>query len=268
MIEKYFFIPASNKKYIENAKLIDADYFIYDLEDSILNRDLRLAVDNLKIVEFNKNSWIRVPFPYRTELVRDLELDGCMNFVIPKVRSVEDVHKFIDCFSLLENKSLCVLIENPLSLINLAAIINSSTLVKVVSLGSHDYSASLGMQHDFDLLFFARNVLLNNSVAYGRYAIDVASMEITDVAGLRKEFISAVRMGFSGKFFLHPIQLEIYNSTKFFSESEVQIATEIISKLNGLKDIEAIEHRGRIYEKVHLLNLQKIVKWSHTVENK
>ena len=45
MLDTYFFIHSDKPKFIEKATIIDSDYFIFDLEDSVPISNKKLAYE-------------------------------------------------------------------------------------------------------------------------------------------------------------------------------------------------------------------------------
>lgn len=263
MLEKYFFLPASNKKFIYNLNKIETDKIVFDLEDAITNHDLNDSIENLSNLQIRNNYWVRFPFlNAKQSNINKLIDSGFRNFVVPKIRNKNDYQNILKKLSDIEEVNFIILVENPYFLLKLTELLSDNSKIIVgVGLGSHDYSAEMNMQHDFENLTFARNIILNTAKAYNINAVDIASMEIDNKEKLEKEFISAVRMGFDGKFFIHPKQLEIFNKTKFFTDEEIEEAIEIVTILKDKNDFAAFKYNGKVYEKPHLKRLVKIVEW-------
>ncbi len=268
MIDKYFFIPASNKKFIANIDIIKSDKFVFDFEDAIGINDRNSGLENLKNLEIKTNHWVRYPFTDLDEsFLNTFIVLGVKNFILPKLRDAEDFEKVLRSFKDPTQFNFVILIENPRMLFNISQLLNDfQGIIKGIGLGSHDYTNEMNMQHDLDNLFFARNLLLNVAKANKIEAIDIASMELTDEEKLKAEFISAVRMGFDAKFFIHPRQIELFNRTKFFSDAEISEAIEIKSILKDQTDYTAFKFKGKIYEKPHLRRIDNIVKWAEEYE--
>jgi citrate lyase beta subunit len=268
MINTYFFIPASSPKFLSNINKINADFIVFDLEDAIEKDDISHAIKNLADLEIKDNHWVRFPFAGRDKTnLEELKKTGIKNFIVPKVQTGSDFYKIVEQFDNKEKYAFIILIENPLLLINLSEFIEQfHPYLKGIGLGSHDYTSEMNMQHDFDNLYFARNIILNHAKANKLKAIDIASMKISDEEELQKEFISAVRMGFDAKFFIHPKQLEVFRQTKFFSDSEITEAKEVNEILKNQSDYAAFKYNGKVYEKPHLLRLKRIKDWAEKYE--
>lgn len=264
MLEKYFFIPASNTKFINNIDNINATHFVFDLEDSIETDDFSYSVGNLLKINVRENFWLRFPFDYSKNIeLNKLVIAGYKKFVVPKI---VDFQEFNEILSLIKKTNqffnFLILVENPNLLINLPNFVEKfKDKITGIGLGSHDYAAKINMQHDFENLYFARNMILNVAKAYDLNAIDIASMEIKNIEKLEEEFTSAVRMGFDAKFFIHPKQLDVFNTTKFFTDEEIQEALEVLAILQNKIDYSAFKYNNKIYEKPHLKRLLRIKEW-------
>lgn len=62
MLKSYLFIPGDIQKYINNTKNILADYFVFDLEDSVSKDNKQTAFENIKKLDIKNNYFIRILF--------------------------------------------------------------------------------------------------------------------------------------------------------------------------------------------------------------
>lgn len=261
MLDSYFFIPANRNDFINKAEKLNATKIVFDLEDSIKREEIFLGIKNLEQIVIKNNYWIRIPSPSFTHLENLISI-GFKNFIIPKIRSVNDFEMTLKNFIDEDKFKFIILVENPLLLINLLGFVEKfNDKLEGIGLGSHDYASELNMQHDFENLNFARNQILNIAKAYGIKAIDITSMSIDNKKCLEKEFISSVRLGFDGKFFIHPKQLEIFEKTKFFNENEIEEAIEVLNLVGANSDYSAFKYNGKVFERPHIERLRKIKDW-------
>ena len=62
MLETFFFIPASNEKFVNNSSKIKANNFIFDLEDSVKSVDFQKCLNHFSKIEVKDNHYLRFPF--------------------------------------------------------------------------------------------------------------------------------------------------------------------------------------------------------------
>lgn len=96
-------------------------------------------------------------------------------------------------------------------------------------------------------------------------AIDVATMNISDIKKFNDEILEGFKCGYRAKFILHPKQLEALNKIQFYTEDEIANYSDILSYYE--KEIMGKEalfsYKGKIYEKMHIEHIKEIVKWGN-----
>ncbi len=275
MLKTYFFIPANRKKFIDNVPKTKADYFVFDLEDSVSTSELNSSLNNLKELNIEDNYFIR-PRIFETnnqinkELIETLLNLGFTNYVLPKLSCIAD---FENLKEILESNpkydfdhfKFILLVESPACLMNLQEIIQKRDLNLVgLSLGSHDYANEMGMQYTSENISFARNYLLNMAKAFELEAIDIASMIIKDRQAFADESLSAFSMGYDAKFILHPSQLKTISELDYYNPDEIMEALKVYDKLKDIDidDFSILKIDGKIFEKPHLKRILKIINWN------
>ena len=258
-MRSYFFIPASNKKFLEKVTTLAADYLIFDLEDSILQDDLQFSIDNISHIEAKNKCFVRIPWAvdnlrYSLQVIDRLKTVGYHQFVFPKIQTQQELNVIVDVQSNLFNDKQILLIEHPKLLINLSEILDKFPFYGI-ALGSHDYANIMHMKHTAENLLWAKQYILNYSKAYSVECIDIASMNVTDENAFREECQHAYDLGFEGKMLIHPMQLKIMNTSKFYSEEEVELALFIqrkIKEIGGIENFTVYKINEKIIEKPHL----------------
>lgn len=271
MLKSFFFIPANKDKFIKKVGLINADYFVFDLEDAVAKNEINACLERLNRLELHENYYVRPRIDFDEgnnpdlELLTDLIDIGFRKFLIPKISELDELKYVQKVLKLTEKYQFILLVENPLCLINLKEIVKSKIInITGITLGSHDYTNVVGMKHTSHYLYFARNYVLNVAKAYNLMAIDIASMNISDKEEFTTECLEAFNMGYDAKFVLHPQQLEVLKKTEYFNQKEVENALEIYEEIQsvGLDKFAVIKVNGKLYEKPHLERIMKIVEWN------
>ncbi len=276
MLKTFFFIPSDKEKFVIKVSSIDADCFVFDLEDAVAKNETKACLERLKRLELHDNYYVRPRIEFNDENIPDLKMlnelinIGFRKFLIPKVSKLEEL-KYVQKVLMLdenyefENNQFILLVENPLCLMNLKEIVTSKIInITGITLGSHDYTNVVGMKHTAHYLSFARNYVLNVAKAYDLIAIDIASMNISDEEGFSNECLDAFNMGYDAKFVLHPQQLEVLKKTEYFYQEEVKNALEIYEEIKtmDLDKFSVIKVNGKLYERPHLKRIMKIVEWN------
>lgn len=138
-------------------------------------------------------------------------------------------------------------IETAQGLANVDEICGASSRLETVSLGSVDFAASIGMPSHTDdstdpmfpggLLYEAEMRLLSTARAYGLQVLDGPHIHIQDLDGLKRSAERARRMGFDGKWVLHPSQIAIVNDIFRPSQEQFDRALRHVEALKRLTEL-------------------------------
>ncbi len=272
MFESYLFIPGNRLDFIRKIDSLKADYIIVDLEDSISSDEVLLVCNNLKIIDEKSNIFVRLPFfekdVFNLNLLQVIINLGFNKFVVPKISEKQQLVEIRDLFeksgSIIENMDFIILVESAKSLMLIKDFIELKLInIYGIALGSYDYCLDMNMQYDIKNFDWARNYLLNLSKAYQIKAIDIVSMEITSMENFREELRSSINLGFDGKLFIHPIQLEELKNIDFYTKDQISEAYRICSLIDKSKnhDTNIFVVDGKVYEKPHIKKMLDIINW-------
>jgi citrate lyase subunit beta/citryl-CoA lyase len=154
--------------------------------------------------------------------------------VLPKVGSADEVRAVEAILARLGRRvGLEPQIESAAGLEHAGEIAAASELVEVLHLGPFDLAASLGTpsggsEIPEELYVYGLIRVLTAARASGRQAIDGPFTGIQDLKGLEKSARRAARLGFDGKWAIHPDQVAVINATFTPSDAEVKRARDII----------------------------------------
>ncbi|MDA3890959.1 MAG: aldolase/citrate lyase family protein [Salinivirgaceae bacterium] len=280
MLKTYFFVPSNNTKFLKNVPLIGADYFIYDLEDSVSKNEMSAAIGNLRSITITENSYVR-PKLYNeddtinSDLFSQLIKIGFKNYLIPKVSNLSQIEALKGIFKItsdnFKNFKFILLVEHPAGLINLTDIIRSNLLnITSVGLGNYDYCSVMGMRHTLENLTYARNVILNIAKAHELEAIDIVSLNLASNKEFQEESLNGFSLGFDGKFVIHPLQIALLKEIQFYSDEEIKEAKLVYSQILDIDNelIPLIKVNGKVYEKPHIKRIINIINWNSRFNNK
>ncbi len=264
-MNSFFFIPATNLRFLNKIDQIESDNIVLDLEDSIYNHSFDDAVSNILAINFSSKLWIRIPSSNENELnyLKILSEKGFCQFILPKVQNKSRIKSIKDILTKIKltKYKLIILIEDPVGLINCSNILNDENVIGV-GFGSHDYCKIVGMKHNLANLLYARMKILNVAKAFNKIALDITSINIVNKEEFIKECIDGKEKGFDGKFILHPWQLKLYNEYWQYNKEELDFALVVrdyIDSLGGVSKFNLAVINGEIVEKPHLERIKKIL---------
>jgi len=272
MLKSYFFIPASNTRFIDKMKSLQADEFVFDLEDAIAKSDIDVALVNLSRISEPQKFWVR-PRIFKNEgeiyntLLESLFELRFKKFVLPKVETYEQLESIYNVFEYFEITDFewILLIESPLALLNLETLLKEKRFpIKGVALGAHDYAAQTQMTFSEERILWARTQVLNTAYAYGVTPIDYASMELANPEKFKADTLEGFRMGYKGKIVIHPNQLNILQDIEYYTIDEIDHAIRIsrMININQTDKMQAMLVDGKIYELPHLEQIKRILAYA------
>ena len=148
-------------------------------------------------------------------------------------------------------------LETARAIVNSYAICSASERVRWVAFGAEDFTADMGISREVDeqagetgrveeygeaSLLYARSAVAVAARAAGAVALDTPYVRFRDEGGLRRESRLARRLGYKGKFAIHPAQIDTINEIFVPTSEEVARAKRIIEAA----DLAAQEGRGSL----------------------
>ena len=243
-------VPGSSEKMMAKAAAIEVDQVLLDLEDAVAPNAKEAA--RHKVVEaLNTLNWCA-----KTRCVRinDTQTQWCHDDIIEvvmaaghnldtimltKTKSPADVqflHLLLDQLELKLELSKRIgiecLIEDVEGLMNVEDIAASSDRLEAMTFGMGDYSASqqmhlesVGSTGDYppDIWHYPRYKMTIACRAFGLDSVDGPYADFNDLPAMNRESKHALTLGMSGKWAIHPSQVEIAQTT--FSPDDKVLAT-------------------------------------------
>lgn len=264
----YFFVPANKQRFLEKSESLPGiSNRVLDFEDSVSEKKIHEAIQNVSEAKSYSTDWIRIPVNgNKIEKFSPLFEKGLNKIVLPKISGYEEFKKIIlKLDSINPQIQVILLIENALLYLEIEKILKEwGEKIIGLGLGSHDFCSTTQMLHESTALLPLRLQLSLIAKAYNLEAIDIASMNISDQKEFQKELLEGFNLGYRSKFILHPKQISFLNEFAFFSKAQVQNAEQVLNKFDLLeKENEdvVLTFKGEIFEKPHLKNLKEIVNW-------
>ena len=260
------YMPGSNARALEKAKILSVDCVIFDLEDSVSPgakieaRDIALAAVKVGgyggreiVVRINGlgTPWGEADMAAAVAVRPDAIL-------VPKVSTGGDVAR---AAAIANGLPLWVMIETPLAILNLAdiaAAANAANLTCFV-LGTNDLLKDSRMKSRAALLpMLAQSVMAAR--AFGLDCLDGVYNDYRDEAGFALECQQGVDLGMDGKTLIHPAQIDICNRIFSPSEAEQVWSRSVIDAFalpeNAAKGVITVN--GKMVERLHLVVAKRI----------
>jgi citrate lyase beta subunit len=247
------FVPGNDERKIQKALSLEVDAVILDLEDGVAHSQKEQArqtvKDTLKVV--NKQNirssteiWVRVNPDYTQQIndlsTIDINLSG---YILPKAENTEKISKFTTMLSKEESRldvqvgtiKIITIIESAAGLINLPQLIKSNHTHTIgYAFGTADYTSDIGAIRtpEGTETLYARSHVVAHAAAYGFQVIDTPYFDLTDEEGLRTEAAFGKQLGFTGKFAIHPKQINPIIEAFSPSKTEIADAHALIEAFN------------------------------------
>lgn len=249
--------PGHDRRMLEKAAASSADLVIMDLEDgcapnqkvparSVVSEAARSLDWKGKAVAFRTNG---VSSSYFLDDI--LEVVGAAApwldvVVIPKVQGPEEVQYADRLIGQVERRAgwevgrlrLEVLIETAKGVLHAEEIARASPRLAALLFGIYDYAGDVGAllgDDTFTDLTYARQKLLAAARSANLLAVDGITAKFKDLELTRREAQVSRRMGFDGRWAIHPAQLDVLHEV-FTPSSE---------------ELSAAEARLRAYREAH-----------------
>lgn len=251
------FVPGNKNSMLARAESSRPDALVPDMEDSVPNSEKAAARRAIA-------AWLeRLPARDASLLPRvnalgtawfeddvaAVALPGVDGISIGKVDSARDIEAIAAAMERaeraagLEIGSLCLIpwLETALAVVNCYEICSAHERIVAVAFGGEDYSNDLGIDRldDESNVAYARSAICNAARAAGVLALDTPYFRFRDDEGLRASCLAARRLGFKGRFAIHPGQIETINACFSPSAEEIEQARRIVAAY------EEAERQGR-----------------------
>jgi len=241
------FIPGNKDNMLAKAAGLDADVVVPDMEDSVPDAEKLAAratiADWLPRLTAHRALLVPRVNSLRTSWfqgdVAAVAVPGVFGISIGKVDSAHDIHAIVDVVSRAEQRAgleighlhLIPWIETAQAVVNAHAICAASARIVAVAFGGEDYARDLGIERldDESNVAYARSAICNAARAAQVLALDTPWVRFRDDAGLKDSSLAARRLGFKGRFAIHPRQIATINECFSPSADEIEMARRIVA---------------------------------------
>ena len=249
LLRSLLFVPGNNIRMLEKSLGLNADAIIPDLEDSVPQKEKSVARDILssfipQLIKSNKQVFPRVN-PIDSSLIEpDLEAvisPGISGISVGKVESSKDVLLISSIIDRIEKKQgiaenrirLIPWIESPKAIINAYEICISSPRIVAVAFGAEDFSHEMEIERTDEgkEIWYARNQVSISSHAAKVLTLDTPYVNFQNKNGLKKDCEIAKAIGFTGKFAIHPSQIDTIHEVFRITTEQIIWANRILEQM-------------------------------------
>ncbi|HMS57120.1 MAG TPA: aldolase/citrate lyase family protein [Fimbriimonadaceae bacterium] len=236
------YLPGNTPKFFPHASLFGADALIFDLEDSVpeKEKDDALALVSRFLSEGdvgNCEVMIRVndgPRQLR-ELATFSGFEG-LTVLVPKVESATSIPQGFPQFRFV------ALLESAKGMLN-AAEIAAVPHVDALAIGLEDYTSDIGASRTEEGIesWWAYGQIVNSARAYGKQPLASSYTKIDDHDGLFHYVQGVARFGFEGVGCIHPGQVDVVHAALRPSDEDVENARGIVNTLASGDGVASFE---------------------------
>jgi citrate lyase subunit beta / citryl-CoA lyase len=264
------FMPGSNTRALEKARILPADAIILDLEDSVAPEAKGLArgqiAQAIAAGGFGKREiWVRtnaLDTPFWADDVKMAAKAQPHAILVPKVSSVGDLATIAT--ALRDAKAdpsirLWAMIETARAVLHAEELAAASRDVEPrlagFVFGPNDISREtrIRMQPGRAIMLPMIIHCILATRAYGLEILDGPYSDFSNIDGFNQECVQARDLGFDGKTLIHPGQIEACNAIFTPPEEEVARARKIIAAFARPENASrgAISLDGQMVERLH-----------------
>ena len=265
LLRSVLFCPGNREKVLQKTLSLNADGFMYDLEDAVGPTDKESARRIVKsfvstnISGISSSLVVRVNCPRSTEwgeadLKEMSSLEAIDAIVLPKVETQESIdyaHEIIKSNrpSSFRELPIWTMIETPRGVLS-SHQIAKHPLVHCLVFGSNDLTKELRAKHtpDRQPLLFAMSQCIMAARAEGKRVLDGVHVNLDRQSGLEESCAQGRNLGFDGKTLIHPNQIDAANKAYAPSREEIELARKIVmawedASSKGISGVLSVEEK-------------------------
>lgn len=241
------FVPGNREDMLAKAGDLPADALVPDMEDSVPQNEKERAreIVGKAIKTLAHRGQAIVP---RVNALDTGLMAGDMAAVVSpmvygvsvgKVSSIWEVNQITKILDTIEEKQgislghtkLILWIEGALAVIQSFEIAQASPRIIGVAFGAEDYTNDMDIKRtkEGQEIQFARSMVAVAARAANVIGFDTPYVNFKDNEGLQRDVDIALRLGYKGKFAIHPGQLETINSLFSPSPEAVEYARRVVN---------------------------------------
>lgn len=256
-LRSLLFVPGNKDNMLEKSLAFAPDVVLPDLEDSVPDAEKANARDTVKrwlprLLDGPSRVMPRVnslETPWTEQDLEAVVAPGVYGISVGKIRQPGDIATISNMIAArevalgLEVGSLVLIpwLETTQAIVHCHEICVASQRIVGVAFGGEDFTNDLGVERldDENQLLYARSAFCIAARAANVLAFETPFFKYKDDNALRADSLAAKRLGFKGRFAIHPAQLDTIEQCFRPSHAEIEQARRIVAAY------EAAEREGR-----------------------
>ena len=247
VLRSLLFVPGNQAKMLEKAAGCSPDAFVPDMEDSVPVEEKVNArhITASFLPQLAKTGALVIPRvnAMDTGLLEDdlaavigPHIDGVS---VGKICTPQDIMYVSDVIAGLEEKAgvpvgqtkLLPWIETAMAIVHCYEILASSPRVIGAAFGAEDFTHDMGIERteDDSEVAVPRSITCVASRAADVLALDTPFFGFRDLDALRQNALVSKKIGFKGKFAIHPAQIDTINEVFSPSSEEIDHARRVVA---------------------------------------
>ncbi|GIX49208.1 MAG: citrate lyase [Candidatus Tectimicrobiota bacterium] len=247
VLRSLLFVPGNQPRMLEKALGVRPDALVPDMEDSVPWEEKAQA--RAVVASYLPRLAAAGPLliPRVNALDTGLLEDDLAAVVGPhiygvsvgKIRTPQDIAHLDALLARLEARAglplgqvkLLPWIETALAIVHCYQILTASPRIVGAAFGAEDLTHDLGIARceDDSEVAVPRGLVCVAACAAGVLALDTPYFRFRDPEGLRQNALAAKKIGFKGKFAIHPAQIDILNEVFSPSPEEIAYARRVVA---------------------------------------
>ena len=247
IIRNPIFVPGNRRSMLEKATGFATDAVVADLEDSVPMAEkpaARVLVADMipALAKSGQRVIVRVN-SLDTGLTEDdiaaVAQPDVFAISVGKITSPEDIKEYSHLLDAAEAKAglpagqtlLIPWIETAAGVLHAYDIAQASDRVVAITFGAEDYTRDVGIRRTAsgEEVLFPRSLVALAAHAAGVTPLDTPYVNFRDPEGLESDIAEAARLGYKGKFAIHPAQLEPIRRLFGPQPDEIEYARRVIT---------------------------------------
>ena len=247
LLRSLVFVPGNRANMLERALGFGADVVMVDLEDSVPPGEKAAACEMAaewvpRLAAAGRRVMVRVNSLDTGLTSQELDMVVCPELAgisVGKGDSAWDLQQVDRLLGPLESRigiprgtiKLVPWIETAMAIVHVYEMARASQRIVGVAFGAEDYTNDMGViRTDFgEECYYARSAVAVAARAARVAALDGPFVRFRDPDGLRTDAGTARQIGFTGKFAIHPAQIDIINETFSPHPDDVEYARTVVA---------------------------------------
>lgn len=268
------YMPGSNTRALEKARILPVDSLIFDLEDAVAP-EAKVQARQCVIAAVTEGGYkqreivVRVnglDTPWGRDDIAAIAKLPIQGVLLPKVNTPTQIEQAIEWLDKNGGEAtlpIWMMAETPQGILNIDRIAGCHPRLAAIIMGTSDLAKDMRVRHTKDRigLLVPLSLCVMAARAHGLEIIDGVHLNLDDEEGFQAACTQARDLGFDGKTLIHPKQIEVANQIFAPSAMEVKHAREILGAWEEAqkqgKGVVVVN--GRLVENLHVEEAKRLL---------